>query len=283
LKKILIAGGTSSLAKALKPALWEFNEVITAGRRNCDIRLDLNDPVDLMGLPAGLDVVIHTAAHFGGKTYKEISEAENINVLGTLNLCEAAVRAKAKHFILISSMFAGINANADNYNIYALSKNHAEEIATFYCSIYSLPLTILRPSQIYGNEEDFRRHQPFFYMMVDKAEKGEDITIYGSNDPRRNYIHIEDLTNIVLKVIEREVKGVYDCTNIIDVTYSQIAKAAFAAFNNGGNVYFLKDKPDIPDNIFERNYALYEKIGFYPMISIEEGIRKLSNYRRSLK
>ncbi len=283
LKNILIIGGTSSLAKALKPVLGEFNNVITAGRTNCDIRLDLADPIDTMNLPRDLDVLIHTAAHFGGKTYKEVLGAENSNVLGTLTLCEAAIRAKARHFVLISSMFAGESAIKGNNTIYALSKKHGEEIAAFYCSVCSMPLTILRPSQLYGNEEGFRRHQPFLYTMVDKAERGEDIALYGSNDARRNYIHIDDLTRIISGVIERQVTGVYDCANISDVTYSQVARAAFTAFNKGGTVQFLKDKPDIPDNVYEKSNALYEMIGFYPVISIEEGIRKLSNYRRSQK
>ena len=110
--KILIVGGTSSLGCALKPVLSEIGEVITAGRKECDIRLDLNDPIEKITLPNNIDAVIHTAAHFGGKTVEEILEAENVNVLGTLKLCQAAVQAKAKHFILISSMFSCLNKNS---------------------------------------------------------------------------------------------------------------------------------------------------------------------------
>ena len=40
--KTLIIGGTSSLGCALKPVFSKFGEVITAGRKNCDITMDLN-------------------------------------------------------------------------------------------------------------------------------------------------------------------------------------------------------------------------------------------------
>ena len=279
--KILIIGGTSSIANALKTFFFESVEIITAGRKECDITLNFNDPFEEINFPDDLDVVIHTAAHFGGKAAKDILDAECINVLGTLKLCQAAVRAKAKHFILISSIFASLRESSEHYNIYSLSKKHAEEVARFYSSGYSLPLTILRPSQIYGNEDRFRVHQPFLYTMIDKAEKGEDITLYGSNDAVRNFIHIDDLTNIIVKVIECKVEGTYACMYTADLTYSQIADAAFSAFNRKGVVRFLKDKPNIPDNIFEKDDSLYKKIGFYPQISIEEGMRKIAVYRNA--
>jgi len=278
--KTLIIGGTSLLGMALKPVLSGFSEVITAGRKNCDIYIDLNDPIGKITVPANTDTVIHTAAHFGGRSAQEIVEAETVNVLGTLKLCQAAVQAKSKHFIFISSIYASLNENAAQYSIYALSKKHAEEIAKFYCSAHDLPLTILRPSQVYGSQDSFRRHQPFFYTMIDTAAKGDDINLYGSNDPLRNYIHIEDLINIIAKVVQNKIEGVYSCTQMTDVTYSQIAKAAFAAFNSKGSVHFLKDKPNIPDNIFDKDDELYKKINFFPTISIEEGVKKIAENKK---
>jgi len=273
---VLIVGGNSSLAKSLKPLLSEFSEVITAGRSNCDILLDLNDPIEKMSFPSNIDTIIHTAASFGGKSAKEIIDAENVNVLGTLKLCQAAVEANAKHFILISSIYAGLNENSEQYNIYAISKKQSEEVAKYYCSAHSLPLTIIRPSQMYGIGNIFRVHQPFLYQMIDKAEKGEDVNLYGSNDPLRNYIYIDDLAKIIVKIVQNKVEGKYSCTQTTDVTYSQIAKAAFAAFNSKGTVHFLKDKPDIPDNIFDKDDSLYKKINYYPETSIEEGIKKIA-------
>ncbi|PIS42574.1 MAG: hypothetical protein COT24_02790 [Candidatus Kerfeldbacteria bacterium CG08_land_8_20_14_0_20_40_16] len=278
--KILISGGTSSLGRALKPVLSDFSEVITAGRKDCDITLDLTDPIDKTSLPPNVDVIVHTAANFGGKSDEEILATENINVLGTLKLCQAAARTKTKHFVLISTMFSCLKENSPFYNVYALSKKQAEEIARYYLSTSSIALAVLRPSQIYGNEDRFKEHQPFFYSIIDQVEKDKDIMFYGSHDARRNFIHIDDLTTIISKVVQKKTEGTYSCQHPTDVTYSEIAKAAITAYQSKSSIRFLKDKPDIPDNIFDKDDSLYKKINFYPQITIGEGMRKIALYRK---
>lgn len=274
--KVLLFGGNSSVACALKPKLLEFCQVVTAGRQGCDMVMDLADAAENIVIPNDVDVVINTAAHFGGKSAAEILAAENINVLGTLKLCQAAVASNVKHFILVSSMFADLDADAENYSVYALSKKHGDELATYYCSMHNLPLTILKPSQIYGIGDSFRKHQPFFYSILDKAQNNEDVNLYGTNDPIRNYIFIDDITSIIAEVLKQKVTGVYTCAQTKDVTYSEIAHAAFKVFNATGKVNFIQDKPNIPNFVFTKNDALFKLIGFYPQVTLEEGIKRIA-------
>jgi nucleoside-diphosphate-sugar epimerase len=48
------------------------------------------------------------------------------------------------------------------YSSYALTKKQGDELAESYCRANKIPLTILRPSQIYGDSDSFAKHQPFF-------------------------------------------------------------------------------------------------------------------------
>lgn len=277
--KVLLVGGSSSLGKVLIPALKDIAQVITAGRNNDDLYLDLEEITKPMSLPLGIDVVIHTAAHFGGKTSQEIIGAEKVNVLGTLRLCQASVQADVKHFIFISSIYSQMNPQSDYYSAYALSKKHAEEAAHFFCSQEEMPLTVLRPAQLYGNTNDFAKHQPFLYAMANKAESGEEITLYGKNDALRNFLHVDDFTQIILKVIQKKVTGIYSCQFVTDTSISAIAKAAISAFNSAAKVSFLEDKGDIKSNIFPIEDALYQKINFYPKVNIEDGMRMIAKNR----
>ncbi|MGB6306533.1 MAG: NAD(P)-dependent oxidoreductase [Steroidobacteraceae bacterium] len=285
--RALIVGSTSSLAKVLKPALMQLGEVLLAGRRHADIALDLNASAEEMALPADLDAIVHAAAHFGGKTDEDIRQAQSVNVLGTLKLCQAAVRARARHLVLISSIYADAGASSGhaapsgNDNIYALSKRHADELAQFYCAAHGLPLCILRPTQLYGDGDEFRRHQPFFYHLADQAQAAREVTLYGTHDARRNYLHAEDLAHIISLTIQQRITGVYACGHPHDVTYSQVAEAAFAAFATEKRIRFLADKADIPDHIYPVNDALYRLIGFTPRISIEAGLKRIALFRAS--
>ncbi len=279
--KILIIGGTSSLGTALKTVLSECSEVITAGRKNCDIILNLGDPVSNIIFPGDIDVVIHTASHFGGKGADEITEAVTVNVLGTLKICQAATKAKAKHLILISSIFALLKANSSYYSSYALSKKQSEEVATFFCNAVSLPLTILRPSQIYGNIDNFSTRQPFLNLILEKARQGETVNIFGSHDAKINLIHINDLVKTIEKIAENKIEGVYSCMYPENTSYSQFAKAAFNAFGQNEKISFLTEKENIQDNIFEEDNSVYEKINFYPQVTLEEGIKGIANFRNT--
>src|SRR5450432_4102128 len=137
--RILIIGGTSAVGRSLKMALSKSFQIVTAGRTGCDIILDLKNPVNKYHLPKGFDVIIHTAAQFGIHTDEEILETEDVNVLGTLKLCQAAVQSKVGHLIYISSIFSTAGVNSVNYNFYSLSKKQAEEVATLYCSKHQVP------------------------------------------------------------------------------------------------------------------------------------------------
>jgi nucleoside-diphosphate-sugar epimerase len=278
--RILIVGGTSSLAQALKPVLAEFAAVITAGRAGCDVHLDLSDPVEKIKLPKDIDVVINAAASFGGKSFEEMLQTESVNVLGVLKLCQSCTKAQIKQLLLISSMFAFLDKRSSFYSIYSLSKKHSDETAQLYCSTFGLPLTILRPSQFYGVGDVYRKHQPFLSSIIDKAANNEDILIYGSNDALRNFIHVEDVAKIIALVIQRRIEGIYACMNIENVSYSEVAAAAIEAFESKSAIKFEKEQPDIPDNIFEPDDTLFRLIDYYPQISISLGMKKEAAYRK---
>lgn len=277
--RVLVVGGTSSLAKVLIPALKEIGEVLTAGRKGCDLTIDLAETGERFSLPLGIDVVVHTAAHFGGNTPEEVLEAENVNVLGTLRLCEASLQSGVKHFILISSIYAMLEQTSDYYSIYSVTKRHAEEASLFLCSRNDLPLTILRPAQLYGNTDDFGKHQPFLYAIAGKAQRGEDIFLNGRNDALRNFLHVDDLVQIILRVIERNVTGVYSCLFPENTSISKISRSAISAFDSVAKIIFLADKEDIKSNVFPIEDTLYQKIKFFPTVDIESGMKLIAKNR----
>lgn len=276
--RVLIVGGTSSLAQALIPLLRDHCEVLTAGRSGCDVELNLCS--HHIQIPGGIDCVVNMAAAFGGKELPDTLQAMDVNVLGLMKLCHASSKANAKHFVHISSIFADLNHDSPFFGAYSLSKRHSEDVAQLCGRELRLPIAVLKPSRIYGVGEQFRKHQPFLYTIMDKAQRNEDIDFFGSNDALRNFIHAQDVAKIISAVMTMKLEGVYRCVNPDNVTYSQIAAAAIFAFESKSKVRFLRDKPDIPSNGFACDETLFRLIEYFPRISPVQGMQMEAAHRK---
>lgn len=275
MKTIVVIGANSALAQDIIPVLAKSNKIITAGRTNCDIYCDVTEEVQL---PEGTDVVINFAAHFGGLSDQDMYDAIDANVLGALRICEAAKAAHVGQVLMISSIFAKLATDSPSYSIYALTKKQADEVAEYYCQLHNIPLTILRPSRIYGDSDAFRKNQPFLYQIMDKARDHERVSIYGTHDAKRNYIHSKDIAEIIQRTIDNQLTGIYNTVYPVSVTYSQIVRAAQEAY--GAEEFgFDEEKPDIPDDVFPLDTTLYDKINYQPQISPQTGIRRIKQYR----
>jgi nucleoside-diphosphate-sugar epimerase len=275
--KILLIGASSSLSRSLRPMLATFAEVVTAGRSGCDIALDLAGDITI---EPGYDVVINTAAHLGGNDAAALLGAEQVNVIGLLKLCQACTASGAGHLVQVSSIFATLPPSSPFYNAYALSKRQGDEAALLYTKMHPLALTIVRPSQFYGVGDSYRRNQPFLYALMDKAQAGQDIALWGRHDAQRNFIHVLDVADMLARVVRTRTLGVFNCSHPDNVCFSQIARAAMDAFCSAGDLHFLHDKPDTLDNVFAYDDALYRALGHYPQISLARGMQLEAEHRR---
>jgi len=274
--KILLVGSNAALSENLIPTLSEKYEVIKAARKNADIYLDLEK--DVNNIPVNVDVIVNVAAYFDTDT-SNVIKAYETNTVGVLKLCMEAKKQKIKHFVQISSASAFVQSDSPYYTQYAISKRHADEIVEHFCNVNQIPLTVIRPSQIYGASDSFRKNQPFFYAMIDRAECGEDITIYGAHNPQRNYIHAEDVACSIYEVIRQKIEGVFSCIYPHDTSFAEIAETIFGVYDSKNKIVFYKEQKDIPDNIFEKDLRLYERINRFPQVDLKTGIKKIRDFR----
>lgn len=273
--RILIIGGNSSVSRYLIPLFSEDYEIITVGRRDCDINLNPNKSLADQ-LPDYVDIVIHTAAAFGRATDEEIYETEKYNVLDTMDLCFHLKKMKVKHFIFISSIFVHLEDTSPLYSIYNISKQHAEDIIKYCLKRDDIPYTILRPSQLYGSDPSFIKHHPFLYQIIEMASKGEKISLFGEQGGRANYLHIKDFAEVIYRVVKIGVFGVYDCTTITPNTYLEIARNVFELTNNTATIDFVKDRKESGQG-FTYDDTIYKNINYSPKMSIKDGLSEILN------
>ena len=157
MEKLLFTGGTGFLGRNIKPILDERYEVTTIGISDADM-IKANFVTDIPALTEKYDVVLHAAgkAHIYPKTEAERKAFYDVNLTGTVHLCEALEKIGVpKAFVFISTL----NVYGDepgNMNTedsrplvgsspYADSKIKAEKYLTEWCKKNHVILGILRP------------------------------------------------------------------------------------------------------------------------------------------
>ncbi|MDI9408457.1 MAG: NAD(P)-dependent oxidoreductase [Candidatus Pacebacteria bacterium] len=272
--KILVIGGTSNLAKYLVKRLRPEHETITMGRSHCDIVYDFKDSSAVPEFPGSIDSVINTVAHFSDQSPDSFIESFAVNLVANLKLMNGCIANRVGHYISVSSIYAICDLQHPNYGDFAVSKRFSDEAARLFATRFNLPLTILRPTQLIGNPESIHHHQPFYRAIIQKAWRGEDIIIYGSHDPKRNFLHYEDLAEVISRVIKDRVLGTFVCQYPADTTLAEVAKTAIEVFKSQSQIKFLPDKPDIADNVFAYDDSLYRLLDWYPQLSLKNTIER---------
>lgn len=144
--------------------------------------------------------------HLAGRTFvpdswHEPADFERVNVGGTMNVLEFC-RSRKIPLTYVSAYLYGIPSKlpineCDEItpnNPYALSKFMAESICKFYAEYYSIPVTIIRPFNIYGagQKSHFLIPEIIAHIHAKSPIKLKDL------NPRRDYLYVDDLVEALL-------------------------------------------------------------------------------------
>jgi len=245
--------GNSTISRALKNLV---PNAIIAGRKDSDIYFDLNEN---QSLPWS-ESLVYTIANFS----EDLAEAMKTNVYDFTRFCELE---RTDHFIFISSV--DVNKNSS----YSITKRLAEEVLFFKQIETKTPLTILRPTRLLSADPQSVSHQPFFYDLLRKIKNNEKVSV---TQTYRNFLFVEDLAKIILKVIEKRITGVYPCyfpTNFFYPILAQIAKEVLNSSSEieidlDGQSFICSSEPIL-------DLSLYNKINWFPQIGMKEMIERI--------
>lgn len=255
------------------------HQIISAGRKgNPDVQMDLKDENPLLAPGVTCDVLIHCAASFENDTVAGAYANERVNALGAFHAATLAEHFHCKHMVYISTIFAYQNEDNQYNGSYGISKAHGEDNLALCCRILKIGYTCLRVSQIYDEQGESRRHQPFFYHIIDKAMRGEDILFYGTKDRLRNYIFVEDVVSVIERIISSGIVGTYPLIFPRSYTLREIAETAYKVFQKPGRIAFLREKPDIPGVFIPPVSDLEAKIAFTPQTDLDKGMSLIRDY-----
>lgn len=214
MEKLLFTGGTGFLGRNIKPLLDERYEVTTIGITDADM-IKSNFVTGVPTLTECYDIVLHAAgkAHIYPKTEAERKSFYDVNLTGTVHLCDALEKAGVpKAFVYISTLnvYGDEPGNMDTEDSrplvgsspYADSKIKAEEYLTEWCKKNNVMLGILRPSLLAGKGAPGN-----LGAMINGIKTGAYLSIAGGK-ARKSVLMADDIANLVPLVAAKG--GVYN-------------------------------------------------------------------------
>jgi UDP-glucose 4-epimerase len=174
---------------------------------------DIRDRQLVDRVMAGVQTVIALAAHTGVvQSVENPAEDMSINVAGTVNLLEAAVRHRVNRFIFASTGGAIVGEAVPPVHEempprplspYGAGKLAGEGYCSAFWGSYGLKTVPLRFSNIYG---PFSYHKgsviaKFFRQVL----AGQELTIFGDGGQTRDFLFVEDLCQAISAAMTAEV------------------------------------------------------------------------------
>jgi UDP-glucuronate 4-epimerase len=172
--------------------------------------LENRDALDAAVDAAAPDVIVHLAAQAGVRYSLENPRAYiDSNVVGTLNVLEAARRRGVGH-LLIASTSSVYGANEEmpfietekadtQLTMYAATKKANESMGHAYAHLWNLPTTMFRFFTVYG---PWGRPDMALFKFVEAILKGEPIDIYNRGEMSRDFTYVDDLVAGIRRLID---------------------------------------------------------------------------------
>lgn len=173
---------------------------------------DIRDAARVAEALAGCDVVYHCVAQV--PLAKDRHLFHSVNVGGTENLIQAALAAKLRKVICVSSsaVFGAPKSNPVTEETlpspgeaYGRAKLEGEHLCRAYAS-RGLDVTIIRPRTIMGHGR-----LGIFQILFEWIREGHNVPVLGRGDNTYQFVHADDLAEACILAAARPGATVYNC------------------------------------------------------------------------
>ena len=173
-------------------------------------RLEDRELFDRVADDVAPDVIVHLAAQAGVRYSLENPRSYiEANVVGTMNVIEAARRCEVRH-LLMASTSSVYGANTDmpftetekadtQLTIYAATKKANESMGHAYAHLWNLPTTMFRFFTVYG---PWGRPDLALFKFVSAILEDRPIDIYNHGEMWRDFTYVGDLVRAIRLLID---------------------------------------------------------------------------------
>ncbi|CAB3638773.1 GDP-L-fucose synthase family protein [Trinickia soli] len=293
--RIFIAGHRGMVGSAL------VRELAAQGYRNLVTRT--HDALDLLDQRAvraffadeHIDVVLLAAARVGGILANSTKPATFLfeNLAIETNVIDSAYRAGVQRLVFFGSscIYPKLCAQPirESYLLsapleptnepYAIAKIAGVKLCEAYNRQYGTHYVALMPTNLYGPNDNYdlagSHVLPALIRKAHEAKLAQEatLTVWGTGEPRREFLHVDDLAAATRFVLEHEVRdGVFNVGTGEDLTIRELAQCIAGVVGFEGELVFDRSKPDgTPRKLLD--ISKLADMGWRATIGLTDGIR----------
>jgi UDP-glucose 4-epimerase len=239
-----------------------------------------------------IDIVMHLAAQIDvRKSVDRPIEDADINVMGGINVLNAAVKFKVRK-IVYSSTGGAIYGEpkylpADEAHPirpmagYGVSKHCLEHYIELFSDLYGTDYTILRYANVYGPRQDPLGEAGVVAIFTGKMLSQDIPLIFGSGEQTRDFVHVDDVVRANLMALtagSREIvnigTGKETSVNAVFTTMKEILR-----FREDAR--YEKERPGEVFRIYLDIRKAKEVLGWEPRVDLHEGMKNTIEYTKN--
>lgn len=282
MKTIIIFGATGGIGAytALHLSNFKNYNIIAVGHRKDDngffaqygikyMSVDIADYKSFNELPTeGIDVAINLAGVLPARSYDPRMYIQSFT-MGQLNVLEYMNKVGCKKIIsaqtpadlwYLQNTIKPMPADAQrsfppstDHSIYTIAKNAAIDITEYYHNTFGISRFILRFFNVYMYHPnpyyyvDGIKRMISFRLLMDRAEKGEDIEVWGDPSRSKEMLYVKDLSQLIQQCIESPLEGgIYNVGSLKQVTLDEQIDGIIEIFTNNkkSKKVYCPDKPN---------------------------------------
>jgi UDP-glucose 4-epimerase len=297
--RVLVTGGAGFIGSHLTDALLARGDEVAvlddlssgrAGRLDPQVTLHKLSITDAAALTATVvsfrpELICHLAAQTDVRVSVDApADDARVNILGTVNLLEAAQAAGARVLFASSGgalygRDAPIPSREDVLPLpespYGIAKYCAEQYIGLYNWLYGTRHSVLRLANVYGPRQDPAGEAGVITIFCARALAGDEPTIYGDGTQTRDYVYVGDAVQAFLTAGDHGRPGTWNIGAGTEISVLDLV--AIIADVAGRQVRPRMAAPragELQRSAVAADRAASE-LGWHPATPLAEGIRRV--------
>ena len=295
-QKVLVTGGAGMIGRELVSLLLQRGaDVYVADLKQPEdlkekvtfVKVDLREYSSCLEICKGMDYVFNLV---GIKCSPRVCIEEPAKIMGPMmqfntNMLEAAMHHNVKWYLYTSTVGVYQPAEVlreDDVWTTQPSKNDwfcdwAKRMGELQCQAYQKQYgegkcSIVRPANVYGPHDNFDLDSAMVIpSLIRKAFSNDTLQVWGDGSSIRDFIHARDVARGMIFAVENKITEPLNLGSGDEISIKRIAEAV--ASEAGVEIEWDNSKPTGDHRrVFDMERA--KSHGFYPQISIEEGVKE---------